>query len=127
VRSTRPLQVVTDPDRLSRYIAEVQKNVGFGKGGFADIARALGKAPRGLREDGDITANWITRHTGFGKAFHSGTDENPIVRIRNMVPYATEILHGSALNEAKRIGHERILENLRIAVVAEIKKLKSAA
>jgi hypothetical protein len=127
VRSTRPVHVVTDPQRLTRYIEHVQDNVGFGKGGFADIARALGKSPRGLREDGDITANWILKHTGFGKAFHGGTDENPTVRIVNAVPYASDILNGTARSEAIRIGRERMIENLQIAVREEAKKLRSAA
>jgi hypothetical protein len=127
VHLTRPVMIVTNPQELHRYIKEIQKNVGFGKGGFADIARALGKSPRGLREEEDITANWITRHTGFGKAYHGGTEENPTVRIHNAVDYASEILSGSALNEAKRIGRERMLKNLDTAVRAEMKKLKSAA
>ena len=126
-KSTRPAIVVTNPKALFRYIEEKQKNVGFGKGGFADIARALGKSPRGLRQDGDITANWITRHTGFGKFHAGGTDENPTIFIQNTVPYADHILTGGALSEAKRIGKERMLENLQTAVNEETKKLRSAA
>ncbi len=123
----KPKMVVTNPNALFRYIEKVQKNVGFGKGGFADIARALGKNPRGLRQEGDITANWITRHTGFGKFHAGGTDDNPSIVIENSVPYADHILTGGARSDALRIGRERMLENLSIAVKAEMKTLRSAA
>jgi hypothetical protein len=127
VTQRTPSLVVTDPDRIERYIAEIGKHVGFGKGGFADIARALGKSPRGLRAENDITANWILRHHGYGKFHHRAESDQQFIEIRNLVHYADQILNGSALAEAKRIGRERMIENLRITVQAETKKLRSAA
>jgi hypothetical protein len=127
VHLSRPVMIVTNPRALAKYIESVQRNVGFGKGGFADIARALGAAPRGLKEDGDITASWITHHKGFGKAYHGGTDTEPTIRILNTVGYASEILNGSALTQAKEIAHHRMIENLTTAVKAELKKLRAAA
>jgi hypothetical protein len=126
VHISRPVMIVTNPKALAKYIEKVQKNVGFGKGGFADIARALGAAPRGLRQEDDITATWITHHRGFGKAYHGGSDLEPTVRIVNSVNYASEILNGAALTKAKEIAHHRIIENLKHAVKAELKKLQNA-
>jgi len=126
--SQKPTIIVTNPKALAKYVAEEQSHVGTGKGGFADIVRAIGGTPRGLREEGGITANWITRRAhGYGAAFHGGTDENPELTIQNRVPYADQILNGTALNEAKRIGRERAIKNLEFAVRAETKKLRSAA
>ncbi len=128
VNQNRPSMIVIDPKALDRYVKEELKHVGTGKGGFADIVRAIGGSPRGLREEGDITANWITRNGhGYGKAFHSGSPDHPIVTIRNSIPYASHILAGGALNEAIRIGHERMISNLRIAIKSETAHLRSTA
>ena len=126
-KSEKPKMIVTNPKELFRYIENVQKNVGFGKGGFADIARALGRNPRGLKTEGDISASWITRHTGFGKFHNSGTADNPQIYLHNAVPYADNILNGGAKADAIRIGRERMLENLLTAVKAEVKTLTRAA
>lgn len=131
ITQRRPSVVVTDPRALERYISEEKKHVGTGKGGFADIVRAIGGTSggvRGLRESGDITANWITRRArGYGYASRSGSDENPIITIRNRVPYASNILNGTALSEAKRIAWFRMKKNLEIAVDHVARELRSAA
>jgi hypothetical protein len=128
VRQSRPSMIVTNPKALAKYVEEEQKHVGTGIGGWADVVRAIGGAPRGLREEGDITANWITRRAhGYGKAFQGGTDEHPNIRIENTVTYAANILNGTALAAAVRIGRERMIKNLQIAVRAETAKLRSAA
>ncbi len=114
--------------RLASYIKEEQKHVGAGKGGWADVARALGSTPRGLRTENDITANWITRNGhGYGSAVHGGSDESPTIRITNRIPYADQILDGTAKTKAEQVGRHRMLENLRFAIDAEARKLKRAA
>jgi hypothetical protein len=129
VRQNRPSMIITNPKALAKYVEEEQKHVGTGKGGWADVPRAVsGHAPRGLREEGDITANWITRRAhGYGKAFRGGSDEHPTITIVNAVPYADHILSGGARRDAIRIGRERMIENLQHAVKAEWKNIRSAA
>jgi hypothetical protein len=129
VRQNRPSTIVTNPKALAKYVEEEQKHVGTGKGGWADVVRAIGHhAPRGLREEGDITANWITRRAhGYGKAYQGGTDEHPTITIVNSVPYADHILSGGARRDAIRIGRERMIANLEHAVKAEVKNLRTAA
>jgi hypothetical protein len=128
VSSGRPAMVVTNEKVLFRYVEHKKEQVGFGKGGWADASRALGRAPRGLREDGDITANWITRHGhGFGAFARGGTEERPTLEIRNRVPYADQLFSPSGKQESLRIAHDRMVENLQIAVRAEARNLRSAA
>jgi len=128
VNLTRPLLIVTNWKALEKYVEEERSHVGTGKGGFADIVRAIGGTIRsGTREEGEITASWITtkrKGGGYGSAVHGGTDENPTIRITNRIPYADQILSGSALSEAKRIGRERMILNLQDAVKAETAKLR---
>jgi hypothetical protein len=129
VNQKRPSMIITNPKALAKYVEEEQKHVGTGKGGWADVVRAIGgHNPRGLREEGDITANWITRRAhGYGKAFQGGTDEHPTITIESRVPYADHILSGGLRRDAIRIGRERTIENLQHAVRAEARKLRSAA
>jgi hypothetical protein len=131
LRTTKPTIYVIDPRqrrRLDRYVKEVQRDVGTAKGGWADCVRAIGGNPRGLREEGDITANWITRKGhGYGAAYHGGTDEHPTITIQNRIPYVDQVLSQSAKRYALNVAHERSLENLRQRVTAELKNLRSAA
>jgi hypothetical protein len=120
VNQRRPTMIVTNRNALDSYRAQEIKRVGTGKGGFADIVRRLGTAPRGLRTEGDITANWITRNgRGFGAAYLGGNDKNPSIRIQNRLPYATNILSGTALSEAKFIARQRMIANLESRIKRE--------
>jgi hypothetical protein len=126
----RPAMIVTNPKALADYSKMRQKNVGFGKGGWVDAARQVGSgSTRGLKEKGaDITANWITRKaSGLGKVFPGGPDENPNIRVQSTVRYADHILEGGAREKAKQIARHKMVENLRIAVKAEMKNLRTAA
>jgi hypothetical protein len=128
VQLSRPAMIVADVSGLVRYLRKRQDNVGFGKGGWADAARQISGSARGLRSEGDITANWITRKaSGLGKFTPGGTDSNPSIMIASTVRYGDRILQGSAKNDAIRIARERMIANLSIAVAAEARKLRSAA
>ncbi len=128
VHQTRPEQIIINPKALERYVKAEQDKVGTGKGGWADVARQISGSIRGLRSEGDITANWITRRgQGSGQVSRSGTDENPVITITSTIPYARNILNGTAESRSKAIARHRMLENLQIAVRAETRKLRSAA
>ncbi len=120
--------IVSNPNALERYTKQEMEKVGTAKGGWADVARALGSNPRGLRTENDITANWITRKGhGFGRAFRGGSDEIPTMRIVNSVRYADHALNGSARHRAIVIGLARMIENLETAVRNVTRGLKRAA
>jgi hypothetical protein len=108
VRRNKPVMIVTNQKALLRYIEQTKREVGTGKGGFADIVRAADGRIRGLREQGGITANWITRHgRGMGVAIPGGSDDNPSMRIQNKVRYAREIVSGGQVARAKDEGRRR--------------------
>jgi len=129
VSISRPKMIVTDPRALERYVQKVKGDVGTGKAAWADVARQISGSIRGLRTEGDITANWITRKSGlgYGRVSRSGSDENPVITIQSRIPYASHILSGTALSEAKAIARRRMIENLQHAVKAETRNLRTAA
>ncbi len=137
-RSRRPVVLTRTPrlfiikpserKKLERYIQFHQREVGTAKGGWVDCVRVLGGTPRGLRQEGDITANWITRKgRGRGHATRSGSEFDPRLRITNRIPYIDQLLSSSAKRYAEGIAHRRMIQNLEYAVKAEARKLKSAA
>ena len=130
-RTTKPFVYIINPEereKLNKYIEKQKEDVGTVKGGWADVVRALGGTPRGLRTEGDITANWITRKgRGYGKFFRGGTDQNPTIIIENRVPNAEQAFSQSARKYAASVARSRMLENLEHAVKAEAKNLRSAA
>lgn len=131
VNQTKPSIFIIRPSerrQLDRYIKQEVDHVGTAKGGWVDVVRAIGGQIRGLREEGDITANWITRKgRGYGRATRGGSEENPQIKITSRIPYADQALGSRAKAEAIRIAKHRSLENLRYAVNAEARKLRTAA
>jgi hypothetical protein len=117
----RPKMIVTDPKSLVRYVDKIKGDVGTGKGAWADVSRQISGSIRGLRSKGDITANWITRKSqlGYGQVSRGGTDENPRITITSRIPYASHILSGTALSDAKFIARERGISGL-LGVKAEL-------
>ena len=131
VRSRRPAVIMADQRALDSYVKREQAEVGKGKGAWVDVVRQLGGRVRGLRESGDITANWITRKgKGMGRAYQTGTDQNPKLRIENRVrsnksiAYASNITDSATINSAKVIAQNRMIRNLEIAVKAETARLR---
>jgi hypothetical protein len=131
IRLRQPKIYIIKPrerQKLQRYIEFHQREVGTAKGGWVDVVRFLGGTPRGLRQEGDITANWITRKArGAGTAIRGGSDFDPRIRITNRIPYIDQLLSQSARNYAEGIARHRMIQNLEYAVKAEARKLKSAA
>jgi len=131
IRQRQPRIYIIKPrerQKLQRYIEFQQREVGTAKGGWVDVVRFLGGTPRGLRQEGDITANWITRKgRGAGSAVRGGSDFDPKIRITNRIPYIDQLLSQSARNYAEGIAHQRMIQNLEYAVKAEAKKLNRAA
>ncbi len=114
--------------KIEAYVKLMKREVGKAKGAWADVSRALGANPRGLRTTGDITASWITgKGHGYGKFFRGGSDQNPSIRITSSVDYARQVLSTGAENYAKGIARHRMIENLQHAVKAETKNLRAAA
>jgi hypothetical protein len=124
--SQRPLMIVRNPRQLEAYIKKRQANVGFGKSAWSDIARQLGSI-RGLRESGDITANWITRNGGKGTIQWMGSHEAPVLRLTSTVSYGGRILPERDRRIAIDIAYGRLLQSFRAAVRAETRKLRLAA
>lgn len=131
VRQTKPSLYIIDPyhrKNLEAYIKNEQGHVGTVKGGFADIIRSTGGRIRGLREPGDITANWITRKgRGYGQSFKGGSDNSPTLRIRNRITYADQALSSYHKSAAIEAGYRRAITALQYAVKNEVKNLKYAA
>lgn len=134
LRSRRPVITLSSPklyiikprerQKLKKYIKFQQAKVGTAKGGWVDCVRVLGGTPRGLKQDNDITANWITRHgRGYGAAVKGGSDFDPTVVITNRIPYVRSLLSKSAEQYAKGIAHDRMIQNLEYAVKAQARKI----
>lgn len=121
-----PLAIVRNPKQLETYIGRKQKLVGFGKSGWADVARLLGGI-RGLRAEDDITANWITRNGGQGNVLIYRSGEDTVIRLTNRVRYAERILSPRDRAVAVMIARERLLESIRIAKQYELQHLRAAA
>lgn len=122
----RPLMIVRNPRQLEAYIKKRQDNVGLGKSAWADMARELG-GTRGLKDAGDITANWILHNHGGGAILWMGTDESPLLRLTSTVSYGGRILTPAARSEAIAIGRHRWVEGLRAALRAETQKLRNGS
>jgi hypothetical protein len=122
-KSQRPLMIVRNPRQLEAYIKKRQANVGFGKSAWSDIARQLGSI-RGLRESGDITANWITRNGGRGTIQWLGTNEAPLLRLTSTVRYGGRILPPRDRAIAVSIARDRLAKSLQAAVRAEMRSLR---
>ena len=126
VRLTTPLAVITDPPALKSYISREQDDVGYGKSGWANVARQLGGI-RGLRAGADITANWITRQDGRGLVQWSGGDNNPVVTLTSLVRYAAQILSPGEREKAIAIARANLIKDLQTRMRYEAAALARAA
>lgn len=119
--------LLLDERALDAYIAKRQDNVGYGKSGWADVARQLGGI-RGIGAKGDISASWLTHQgSGRGRVQWTGNNDSLLLTITNTITYADQILPPTARREAVEIAHNRLIKNLQIAAKAELKKLRAAA
>lgn len=106
--SQKPVMVVKDAQKLKSYVLSETKKVGFGKGGWAACARALG-GTRGI-------PGWISRQDAPGTVIENYGGNAMSVTMTNQVPYASEILSPSQKQEAVRIALDRLRASIQIAL-----------
>lgn len=78
-RTTKRMVVLDFPE-VNRYVALIQKRVGYAKGGFASAARQLG-GTRGI-------PGFATRHPAPGQGRVEGDGKSLTVTVENRVKYA---------------------------------------
>ncbi len=106
--SQKPVMVVKNSQTLKSYVASETKKVGFGKGGWAACARALG-GTRGI-------PGWISRQDSPGTVIENYGATAMSVTMTNQVPYASEILSPSQKQEAVRIAFDKLRASIQIAL-----------
>lgn len=108
-KSQKPVMIVQDATRLKTYIDSETKKVGFGKGGWAACARALG-GTRGI-------PGWVSRQKSPGTVVERYNTAISSVVMTNEVPYASEIINQAGKSDAIRIASERLAKSIRTAVL----------
>jgi len=106
-QSQKPVMIVKNPSALKSYVAAEQKKVGFGKGGWAACARALG-GTRGI-------PGWISRQASPGVVVEQYAAEKSSVIMTNQVPYASEILSPAGKQEAIAVAMDRLRKSIQVA------------
>ncbi len=108
-KSQKPVMIVQDATRLKTYVDSETKKVGFGKGGWAACARALG-GTRGI-------PGWVSRQKSPGTVAERYNTAISSVVMTNEVPYASEIINQAGKAEAIRIAGERLAKSIRTAAL----------
>ncbi len=106
--SQKPIMVVKDAQKLKSYVVSEIKKVGFGKGGWAACARALG-GTRGI-------PGWISRQGSPGQVIENYGASVMSITLINQVPYASEILSPAQKSEAVRIAMDKLRASIQIAL-----------
>ncbi len=106
--SQKAVMIVKDAQKLKSYVVAEIKKVGFGKGGWAACARALG-GTRGI-------PGWISRQNSPGTAIENYGATVMSITMTNQVPYASSILSPSQKQEAIRIAMDRLRRSIQIAL-----------
>ncbi len=107
-KSQKAVMIVQDAAKLKSYVDSETKKVGFGKGGWAACAQALG-GTRGI-------PGWVSRQKSPGtvaERYHTAISS---VVMTNEVPYASEIITAAGKADALAIAAERLAKSIRIAV-----------
>jgi hypothetical protein len=115
-KSQRVLLIVTDQASLNKYIKREVDQVGFGKAGWGNCAKAFADkgATRGL-------PRWVTRHKNAPCAVMKRVINNGAgieITMVNQVEYAQNLLSASDKSQAVQIAIDRLVKN---AVTAERK------
>ncbi len=106
--SQKPVMVVKNPQQLKTYIISEIDKVGFGKGGWAACARALG-GTRGI-------PGWISRQNAPGTVAEDYGAAIMSITMVNQVPYASAILSPAQKKEAVRIAMDKLRTSIQIAI-----------
>lgn len=105
--SQKPIMVVKNPEAVKSYVLAEQKKVGFGKGGWASCARALG-GTRGI-------PGWVSRQDAPGMVIENYRSSKSSVAMTNLVPYASEIISESGIRDAIAIAQDRLRKSVAAA------------
>ncbi len=92
---------------LKAYIQQEVSRVGFGKGGWATCAKALG-GTRGI-------PGWVSRQNSPGQVIENYKAELSSVTMTNQVPYASEILTEFEKQNAIDIAKDRLGKSVKRA------------
>ncbi len=106
--SQKPVMIVKDPQKLKSYVVSEIKKVGFGKGGWAACARALG-GTRGI-------PGWISRQNSPGTVIENYGATVMSITMTNQVPYASAILSPAQKQEAISIAMDKLRASISIAL-----------
>lgn len=106
--SQKPVMIVKNPQQLKSYVSAEQKKVGFGKGGWASCARALG-GTRGI-------PGWVSRQGSPGQVIEDYKADRSSVTMINQVPYASSIINASGIQDAVAIAKDRLAKSIEIAI-----------
>ncbi len=106
--SQKPVMIVKDAQKLKSYVVTETKKVGFGKGGWAACARALG-GTRGI-------PGWISRQNSPGTVAENYGATVMSITMTNQVPYASAILSPAQKQEAVRIAMDKLRTSISIAL-----------
>lgn len=117
-------QVVTDPNKLEKYIEERKSHIGVAKSGWAlaaqmiSLAGGIGAGMRGI-------PRWVTRHTkkyDTGMAMDNADRDNPFVELRNRVRYINQVISKSTIERTIDIQVAKMVKRLGYILRAEAKK-----
>jgi hypothetical protein len=100
--------IVKDAQKLKTYVVTETKKVGFGKGGWAACARALG-GTRGI-------PGWISRQNAPGTVVENYGATVMSITMTNQVPYASSILSPAQKQEAVRIAMDKLRASILIVL-----------
>ncbi len=106
-KTQKPVMIVQNTQALKTYVKSEMAKVGFGKGGWATCAKALGGI-RGI-------PGWVSRQNSPGQVIENYKSEVSSVTMTNQVPYATEILSESEKQNAIDIAKDRLAKSVKKA------------
>jgi len=112
-----PRGLVLQRGAREEYIRQEQRKTGLTKAGWTKAADQLG--------GGSAVPTWASPkahpNTSGGATVYESQGE-PVVTIRNTVPWVSDVLSGRAQDEAVRIAEERLMKRLDIILIEEAKR-----
>ena len=118
-------QVITDPQKLEKYIKMREEHVGVAKSGWAMAAEMISMAG-GIKAGMRGIPSWVRRHvkkfqTGDA-ADYSDAKDKPFVELRNRVRYIMQTISQETISKTIDIQILAMIKRLAIIASAEAKK-----
>ena len=118
-------QVVTDPQKLDKYIKMREANVGVAKSGWAMAAEMISMAG-GIKAGMRGIPSWVRRHvkkyqTGDA-ADYADAKDTPFVELRNRVKYIYQTISQDTIRKTIDIQILAMIKRLGFIVAAQAKK-----